>query len=168
MHRLRVTSFVFVLLLSLPVSGNAGEVDLAATLEQAGYVSVPVTRGPDRRLYVEGKIHGEVMNYLIDFSNEGALFDARRLKKMGIELTKTGHKIPTRRKTVQIKSAEILGLEFQGKSMPKTTILAGDVGAIYNTPPGKDGPDGALGTEFLKSLGGVLDFETMRLYLKLR
>ncbi len=168
MRALRFVSIAVVLILSSPLPGSASEVDLAATLEPAGYVSIPVTRGTERRLYVQGKIHGEVMNYLIDFSNEGALFDARRLKKLGLKLTKTGHTIPTRRKTVQIRSAEILGFEFQGKSTSKTTILVGDLDAVYNVSPGKDGPDGVLGTEFLKELGAVLDFKTMQLHLKLR
>lgn len=146
----------------------AEPVDLVSTLRSAGYVSLPVSRDPQGRMHVEAKIHGERMTLRLDFSNEGALFDVRRLRKLGLEFQPTEHKIPTPRKLVKVRSTEILGIEFEGRSTPRMTILAGDVDAVYNVRPGKDGPDGVLGTGFLQQLGAILDLSTMQMHVKPR
>jgi len=164
-HRLVLVSST-ILAFAFPAA--SGESRIAAPLVAEGYVSVPVERGADRRLYIEGMVHGEALTFMIDFSNDGVIFDTRALRGIGVELTKTERTIPTPRKTVVLRTGEILGLEFAGKSTPRATVIAGDVDAIYNVRPGTDGPDAVLGTEFLKSLAGVFDLETMTLYLKLR
>ncbi len=133
-----------------------------------GYVSVPVAVDSIGRPYIEGKIHGEVVKLLLDFTNDGALFEKRTLQKLGVEFTRTDITIPTRRRRVSFWTGEILGIEFAGRSTPAMQVMAGDVGAIYDIPPGGGRFDGALGLGFMKNLGGVLDFTTMQLHLRPR
>ena len=137
-------------------------------LTDAGYFSVPIRRGADRRLYVDGKIHGSTLAFMIDFWNDNELFDIRAIRKLDITFEMTEHTIPTQRKTVRIQRAEIIGIEFDGRSTGRMTIHAGDVDAVYGIRPGTEGPDGVLGVGFLADHGAIMDIANMRLYLKMR
>lgn len=157
-----------VLAVGIAPGAFAETAKLDAVLGAEGYVSVPVTRGPDRRHYVEGMIHGAKVRILLDLSNDNSLYDIRALRKLDVEFEKTEIVLPTQRKNVRIHTGRILGLELAGKSTGEMLIHAGDVDPVYNIKSGTDGPDVVLGLEFLSKHGALFDFKNQLLHLKLR
>lgn len=146
----------------------AEKTTLKAVLGAEGYVSVPFTRDSSRRFYVEGMIHGAKLRFMLDFTNDDSLYDIRALRKLDVEFEKTEIVVPTQRKNVRIHTAQILGVEFGGKSTGAMLIHAGDVDPMYNVKPGTDGPDGVLGAGFLAKYDALLDFKNSLLHLKFR
>lgn len=153
---------------AIPSAATADFEVVRATLSAEGYVSIPFTRGEDRRFYVEGIIHGSKLRLMLDLTSDNSIFDIVTLRNLDIAFEQTEIIIPTRRKNVRIYTGRILGIEFDGKSTGPIDIHAGDVDPVFSVKSGVDGPDGVLGAEFLGRYGALLDVKNQILLLKVR
>ncbi len=139
--------------------------DLKTKMTSDGYVAVPLSAEAGKGLRFKAKLHGRELDLAIELSGGSSLFDKRALTDLGVELTKTTKRLPTRRGVHYLYTAKLIGLEFAGKSTPPMNIGVAEVDVVLGRPRA-DAPDGLISFDMLERFKAVIDVEGKWLYLK--
>lgn len=153
-----VTALLFLLVLCL--RGSA----LAQSRTLSGYEAVPLTRGPQNHLLVQGSVKGQPANFLIDTGAESSFLQADRAERLGVRLS--GAQAFTGRRSFPVGSLDDLRLGRM--SLGNITFSIYRAAQLGGPVPGLGGraADGIIGRELLRRYKAVINCRTRQLFLR--
>ncbi len=148
----------WVLLLGLPASV------LAQSRTLNGYEAVPLTRGPQNHLFVQGSVNGQTANFLVDTGAEPNFLQSDRAERLGVRLT--GAAAFTGKRSFPVGSVDDLRL---GRlSLGTTTFSIYRAAQLGGPVPGPGGraADGIIGRDLLRRYKAVINCRARQLFLR--
>lgn len=148
----------WVLLVFLP----AGALAQSRTLD--GYEAVPLTRGPQNHLFVQGSVNGEAATFLVDTGAESSFLQADRAERLGVRLS--GAEASTGKRSFPVGSAN--DLRVGRMALGSTTFSIYRAAQLGGPVPGPGGraADGILGRDVLRRYKAAINCRAQQLFLK--
>lgn len=148
--------------LSLLLGLSANAIAQPRALE--GHEAVPLTRGPQNHLFVQGTVNGQAANFLVDTGAESSFLQADRAERFGVR--RSGAEAFTGKRSFPVGSANDLRL---GRMSLGNTAFSIYRAAQLGGPvpgPGRRAADGIIGRDVLRRYHAVINCRARKLFLR--